>query len=507
MARAPSRRERTGNRRRGPKRNHTRLHRHMHLSQQQVGFMDELQRQALYEGGIAFVSILTVPQLLFLYAHVRDTIGDDYSCGLVVSLLELMLIRFMVAVNNFQVCQRFDYFLHDIPPEEEAEVALPPRQNIRFDSWSDQDCYDKTSFTKVHLQRIYDCFALEAIANQPGNNGFIKVPTGFLNNNGVPCCYNFHPEELFLYFMMRMRSGNDHTQMCHVFGGSVKRWSYAWKWIIHYLDKRYANIIGHQGLLRFVDQFPAFFEAIQQKVQREFVHNVDEENGTYDVTDGLAFLPFDIFGFIDCSIDKICCPFSGPRGDYEGSGRREEYDIMQRAFYTGYKKLHGIKVETVFLPNGMSTLFGPVSARLTDVENVLQMSQLNTFLVHLQQGRQHEYQALGDGVYGTNLRCIRSYFKSRAGQPPLTDQQRRCNAAIKKCRQSIEWNYGKVSRDFEICSHPKHNMIGKKNPYAIEQLRVAHLLTNISICLKGDQASGRNMFDCDPPRLEDYLRL
>mmetsp|Transcript_17599 Transcript_17599/g.35153 ORF Transcript_17599/g.35153 Transcript_17599/m.35153 type:complete len:186 (-) Transcript_17599:132-689(-) len=162
---------------------------------------------------------------------------------------------------------------------------------------------------------------------------------------------------------------------------------------------------------------------------------------------------------------------------------------MQRAFYTGYKKIHGIKVETVFLPNGISTVFGPVSARLTDVENVLAMSKLNEFLVHAQQGKQHEYQALGDGVYGGNLRCIRSYFKSLAGQPPLTDEQRRCNAAIKVCRQSIEWNYGKVSNDFGICSHPKHNMIGKRNPYAIEQLRMAHLLCNISICLKGDQAS------------------
>jgi hypothetical protein len=64
------------------------------------------------------------------------------------------------------------------------------------------------------------------------------------------------------------------------------------------------------------------------------VHNVDEINGIYDVTSGLAFLPFDIFGFVDCSIDKMSRPFSGPDGDYEGCGRREEYDIMQRAFFS-----------------------------------------------------------------------------------------------------------------------------------------------------------------------------
>jgi hypothetical protein len=34
---------------------------------------------------------------------------------------------------------------------------------------------------------------------------------------------------------------------------------------------------------------------------------------------GLNFLPFDIFGFIDYSADKMCRPFSGPDGDYKGA--------------------------------------------------------------------------------------------------------------------------------------------------------------------------------------------
>ena len=182
-----------------------------------------------------------------------------------------------------------------------------------------------------------------------------------------------------------------------------------------YLNDRYQHVIGHQGLLRYVDQFPVFFDSIQQKVQQQYKQ--DNHDGTYNESDGLAFLPFDIFGFIDCSIDKIRKPFSGPSGDYQGAGRRNEYAVAQRAFYTGYKKIHGIKVETVFLPNGISTLFGPVSSRLHDVNGVLQMSNLNEFLVSIQQQNQHEYQALGDSTYKVNLCCIWSYFKSFAGQP------------------------------------------------------------------------------------------
>jgi hypothetical protein len=68
---------------------------------------------------------------------------------------------------------------------------------------------------------------------------------------------------------------------------------------MHYLDDRYQNIIGQQGLTRFVDQFPDFFDAIQEKVQQSYiVENHDETyDETYDETDGLAFLLFDVFGW------------------------------------------------------------------------------------------------------------------------------------------------------------------------------------------------------------------
>ncbi len=214
MAKAPSRRRRTNNLRRGVKRDKNRHHRHMHLSHAQVCFRNALQRESLYQGSVAYACILTVPMLFPFYAYARDNIGDDLLQGLVMTLLGVNLATFTRAVNNFNVCQRFDYILHDIPPEEEAELFVPEKQHIRFHSWTDQECNDKTNFGKDHLLRIYDCFGLQALADE--NHGFIKVPTGFNNQRGVPCYYNFHPEELFLYFMMRMKTGNDHTQMTYI---------------------------------------------------------------------------------------------------------------------------------------------------------------------------------------------------------------------------------------------------------------------------------------------------
>ena len=62
---------------------------------------------------------------------------------------------------------------------------------------------------------------------------------------------------------------------------------------------------------------------------------------------------------------------SGPAGDYIGAPRRPGQYHIQRSVYTRYKKFHGIKVENVLLPNGIITLYGPVSARIHDLDNFL----------------------------------------------------------------------------------------------------------------------------------------
>ena len=47
--------------------------------------------------------------------------------------------------------------------------------------------------------------------------------------------------------------------------------------------------------------------------------------GTMTIVPGINFMPWDVFGFIDDSIDCISTPFSGPRGDYSGAARKAEY--------------------------------------------------------------------------------------------------------------------------------------------------------------------------------------
>lgn len=84
-----------------------------------------------------------------------------------------------------------------------------------------------------------------------------------------------------------------------------------------YLDNRNEQTISHRRLEDYVADFPRFYDAISTFMQKDALHFFPEGNSVEKV--GLNFCPLPIFGFIDCSIDKISRPFSGPAGDYVGA--------------------------------------------------------------------------------------------------------------------------------------------------------------------------------------------
>jgi hypothetical protein len=206
--------------------------------------------------------------------------------------------------------------------------------------------------------------------------------------------------------------------------------------------------------------FPQLYQVNNKFVQKTSVRHFHD--CTVVECQGLSFLPWSIFGFIDCSINRISRPMSGPDGDYDGAPRRPLGDVAQRAVYTGYKKCYVMKVETVLLPNGISTLFGPTSARIHDVGGVLLMSGLDDFLVEIQQGKPEVHDTFGDSTYNAGyLQCIRSGFKSLISGVDITPAQKICNDRIKPCRHAIEWSYGNVENIFQICSNEKSYKIRK----------------------------------------------
>jgi hypothetical protein len=144
-----------------------------------------------------------------------------------------------------------------------------------------------------------------------------------------------------------------------------------------------------------------------------------------------------------------------------GAPHRVEYIDAQETVYSGWKKLHGIKVETVFLPNGISTVFGPVSARQNN-PGTLALSGLDRFITLIQALLPlHERAMLsGDSIFRGLLQSITTYYRVIAPNI-FTVPELKCNAALRLARQPIEKNYGLTSCVQRICNTRRGYQLAK----------------------------------------------
>ena len=423
------------------------------------------------------------------------------------------MIDYLFARSGFyaQVVTRLnlmDEYLFDIPLTEYLyHREYRPRLHLRLgDLPDDRMAIKMTGFNISQLSKLFQLFGLRDFVHAHHETELLIGTGHFDVDTGAEKCYRIDPEELLLYSLTRIKTGMTQEAIIdHYFGGDYALWTHGHRWLMLYLDMRYASIIGHEGILRFLPLFGEFRDAIEAYCQKDWLYIDFQGNAT--LVPGLTELPFNICGFIDDTIDPILVPFSGPDGDYEGAPRRPQYILAQESVYTGYKKMHGHKMETVFFPNGMSTCFGPVSARQND-RGTLTMSGLDRFLVLIQAHLPPHLQCMlfGDSIFRGNLQMITSYYRAL---PPdvLTPSKLKCNAALRAARMPIEKNYGLQSCVQRLCDTRRGSSYGSVRPYAIEQLRVCHLLINCYICFNGDQASGANTFAYPPPSIDQYLHL
>ena len=118
--------------------------------------------------------------------------------------------------------------------------------------------------------------------------------------------------------MTKCKLGHANTLLCKlIFGGNAFRWSFGYLWILKYLNKRYDRTISCNKLRDYVDDFSIFYKAINHFIKKTSLRHFHD--GTAVERQGLSFLPWSIFGFIDCSINRINRPMLGPHGDYDGA--------------------------------------------------------------------------------------------------------------------------------------------------------------------------------------------
>jgi hypothetical protein len=200
----------------------------------------------------------------------------------------------------------------------------------------------------------------------------------------------------------------------------------------------------------------------------------------------------DCANFIDCNCMETSRVGGGPRGDGPDADRWESN--VQRAFYNGWKSVHGLKHQSIMIAHGFTIhLHGPTSLRRSDLK-LLEESDINAKLAAL-----GAWFAFGDSIYPW-ISNIRTYYKHEN----KTERQKLLNKLFKSVRIAIEWSYGAIKNLFGYL----RNLSKLKLLRSDRLLRVYFvcvLLRNCHVALYGGIES--NYFDIVIPddMLERYL--
>ena len=201
--------------------------------------------------------------------------------------------------------------------------------------------------------------------------------------------------------------------------------------------------------------------------------------------------------FIDCNCLPISVTGGGPG---ESGANPARWDtLIQRAFYNGWKSIHGLKYPTLDNAYGMTfDMHGPTSLRRNDLY-VLAKSDINNRIAEIQLQAMLQFIIFGDSAYKT-----RSHTRSYYTRDDMRHCHRRWNSKLKSVRESIEWNYGYTSALFRyIMTKRKFKLM---NAGIVSKVYiVATLLRNFHVALYGGQTS--NYFGLDMPHdfLEHYI--
>jgi len=216
----------------------------------------------------------------------------------------------------------------------ELYQPLPVVINLRrsIDSFQEEDIPQNFRFrNKLQLKSLLNSF---------------QLPEAFISM----CGHRFNTEELLLVTLFRFHTsviGTDDTFKM-IFGWPEGKVYMGVKLFVSYFVHNWGYLI-QDNIEYWVPSLPYFSECIRNKLLDygcAFPHSY--------VVGG-----FNVFGFIDNVVYPTCRPGSGPSRD---GVRAPRYNpLIQRSFYNGWKSQHGIKYQTIGLPNGlMFHTWGPI---------------------------------------------------------------------------------------------------------------------------------------------------
>ena len=347
--------------------------------------------------------------------------------------------------------------------------ALPPiqRRYRTIDSFEETDIRQLFRFeTKDQLKRLVRGFRFPSEMRSEGQGG-----------------NKFTGEEVLLCGLFRLHSVNSlgDSSWQAVFGMVQSVASIACKLFFDFLWNWWSYLLFDH--MRFwAARIPEMAEAIRLKMEKL----------------GCPFAPgtFPYFGFIDNTMNATCRPAGGPARDGANAPRNDPE--IQRAWYNGWKKLHGLKWQTIDLPNGMNfKVDGPFSVRDNDLTTLHNSDVLVKLEALLNVHDLNMYRIYGDSAYVV----VNEGPLSARHQDPTTARQRLENLKMSSCRETIEWDYGDIGRYFKLLDY-KHVLQLRKMPIA-KMCVCAFILRNALSTMIANNTS--EYFDYAPPTFEEWV--
>ena len=167
----------------------------------------------------------------------------------------------------------------------------------------------------------------------------------------------------------------------------------------------------------------------------------------------------------------------------------------QRSMYSGHKKIHCLKYQTLEAPNGLILHCSVGDDGRRGDGYVLRRSGLINFL------QNHPllslFQVLGDSAY-PNIDVMISIYRGRQ-LPPASVA---FNSVMCPIRTSVEWGYEKVVRYWAFLDFKKQMKI--QQSAIIPMWHLAIFLTNCLTCAKGGNQISK-YFEVTPPSLDEYI--
>ena len=364
----------------------------------------------------------------------------------------------------------------------------PPKKNRHLRDIGRDDCYSWFGILPHDLRRLYTAWRVPDTFRHPSNG------------------QKFGGEECFLICMYHMIQGEPYTRMTKDFGGDPRHFSLMHDLMIRHLYYTFYNKISGTSLSQWIPSYldkcrRLIYDKLHSGAIEETIY--DEDGAVLDtqyIIHQFDYATFRPFGFLDDS----GVPAANVGG--EPTRRFNFIDDIQRVFYSGYFKEHGLKVQLVWLPIGIIGCIFITELRQND-NGVQNISGLNDYLVQLLTGWMVPawlgstgwlFPALYcDGIFAV-LATILPRFRNPSPALKLL------NLRLASLRECIEHVFADHTTRFQLFNVPWRLKLYNHGVKIRHMTLVSFFILNCYYCICGTRST---TFGQLPPTLEEYLPL